>query len=799
MGTADVAIRSWRTSPLHLKMGDEEDVKAQATIEECVRLLSSDSRERKFVGMLLVTRLIPDAADDAVLTKVYGATGFSSFVTSMLRAAPVEGPAGDTAGDTAGDNDTDEKAQQATASHCLALATCAALSKSNEVATDVSMVERLPLFAAAMGRKGRYLNLPSSAIADACEAVTNVIAAGGEVAAAIAADAGVIAASAAAAAAAAGSAGNTETDPDQALPLLGAMALLSMLLESPGACNNIIHGPEKNNDDDKKNQKTNKAVARVVPWLAKTFASSPGEPKQIEALRCLSLVLSALPARVPHGRLTGELIKVARPKTSKSSTETTAETPSWLDDLRGGVHSVLTAKAPRELRHVALDLCAAVCDLVGPRWLCVDALGVGVGGDDKVTDKESGNKTATPKKVVSFFRLVLELTRIETSVLLHDLTRDDFEVRRHARRMLHVPLVVYERLVGALAADVEAGEENEMNEGSIGSINSANQTGGSLLSSETASAAVGVLADVAGSLLEYLEICAENRITQEMTQETAQEPHESTTESTTNDPAVFLATTRALSSFLAELPEPHERRVNRLLPKLFSGGSNASEDKKNHSPLAPSPNARALVVRFLLPYLLQVTETPAGLDAFQDANGCEACGFLVKRIIESSRETLDKNIKNEMDNHEAFGVVAAGIAALRNAADGASKGLVSERLGELAGEVFWDMFPGLQDWAKRVTAGIDITSDSSDSSDDTVLRAMLRVSKMNLNVKSANWTKDATWRDALNAMEHIVPTGSDVGERRAVGGGGFLDVGGFTENESKGATGITEFEDAIEL
>jgi hypothetical protein len=70
---------------------------------------------------------------------------------------------------------------------------------------------------------------------------------------------------------------------------------------------------------------------------------------------------------------------------------------------------------------------------------------------------------------------------------------------------------------------------------------------------------------------------------------------------------------------------------------------------------------------------------------------------------------------------------------------------------------------------------------------------------MNLNVKSANWTKDATWRDALNAMEHIVPTGSDVGERRAVGGGGFLDVGGFTENESKGATGITEFEDAIEL
>ena len=47
-------------------MGDADagdDAKSEAALEECVRLLSSDSREKKFVGMLLVTRLVPDADD----------------------------------------------------------------------------------------------------------------------------------------------------------------------------------------------------------------------------------------------------------------------------------------------------------------------------------------------------------------------------------------------------------------------------------------------------------------------------------------------------------------------------------------------------------------------------------------------------------------------------------------------------------------------------------------------------------------------------------------------------------------
>ena len=220
-----------------------DDAKAEATLEECVRLLSSDSREKKFVGMLLVTRLVPDAADDATLTRVYNATGFARFVTSMLRAAPA--PSGDGAAANAGGGEEAEaRAAQATASHALALATCAALTKSPDVATDDSMVERLPLFAAAMARKGRYAALPCAAVADACEAATRVIAVGGESIARVAADAGAVAAAAAAVVDAAGADASADdaapdADADRALPLLGATRLLAMLLESPAAYDHV--------------------------------------------------------------------------------------------------------------------------------------------------------------------------------------------------------------------------------------------------------------------------------------------------------------------------------------------------------------------------------------------------------------------------------------------------------------------------------------------------------------------------------------------------------------------------------
>ena len=833
-------------------MGDADagdDAKAEATLEECVRLLSSDSREKKFVGMLLVTRLVPDSDDDATLTRLYNATGFARFVTSMLRAAPA--PSGDGAAASDAEAESAEaRAAQATASHALALATCAALSKSPEVATDDSMVERLPLFAAAMARKGRYAALPCAAVADACEAATRVVAAGGETIARVAADAGAVVAAAAAvvdAAAAGADDARPEADADRALPLLGAMRLLAMLLESPAAYDHV-HGPVGDSNsirgDDggagdpsgngapaegeggadggvagasemkkKTESKTARAVARAAPSLAYAFASRPGQPEQIEALRCLSLVLSALPARRPQGRLTAELAKM------QSKKQKPFRSSDWLDDVRGGVASVLGAKAPRELKHVALDLCAACVDLAGPAWLCSDALGAGADplfSGASTRDGDGGKKKAN----ASFFRLALELTRVETAVLLHDLTRDDADLRANARRMLPVPLVLYERLVGALAADVEAAEEEDASGGFARNDSRFTQKK-ALLSAETARAAVTSLADVAGSLVEFLEHLAERvpsggeglnattLLTNELERDDQDEDEdEDEDEDSETDAAVFLAATRALSCFLAELPEPHEARVNRLLPRLFAERGALLGFRG----LAPSATSRALVIRFMLPYVLQATESPAGLDAFAEADGARAVAFLARRTASrdvqrcvSARCVSAAATFRDADaglRREARGVLAACVAALRNAADGAARGLADERCGEAAGAAFASLAGDLARWGKAAAEELARGEpDLEDLEDADGVAFTRRVAEWFagdsslFDEKEKGRLLESSWRDAARVMAGLVPEGAALGEGAAVGGGGFLLV----PREEDSGFGNGGFDDPIEL
>ena len=248
--------------------------------------------------------------------------------------------------------------------------------------------------------------------------------------------------------------------------LLPALQLLGALLESPAASdaiNSVSGGGGGMGDKDEHNQAA-RAVAKAVPALAAVLAARPGHPEQIEALRCLMLALSTLPARRPRGDLAAEVNRLARRTAKDEAKAAKAKSAGgsrgggggggggWLADLRGGLASVLRSKSPREMRHAALDLCAAAADLAGPRWLCSDDLGryTMSRGNSKGKD---GEITAP-----SFFRLVLELTRVETAVLLHDMTRDDAELRAKARAVLSVPLLVYERLVAALAADSQAAE-----------------------------------------------------------------------------------------------------------------------------------------------------------------------------------------------------------------------------------------------------------------------------------------------------------------------------------------------------
>ena len=131
------------------------------------------------------------------------------------------------------------------------------------------------------------------------------------------------------------------------------------------------------------------------------------------------------------------------------------------------------------------------------------------------------------------------------------------------------------RLVGALAADAQAADESE--------------DGVCLLSAETAQSAVRALCDTAGLLLEYLENVLDDGT------------------DVTGDPTTRLAVTRAVGSFLAELPDPHASRLDSILPKLLS---------HHAAPGAMSADqaSRALTTRFMLPYLLQRTEDPHGLE-----------------------------------------------------------------------------------------------------------------------------------------------------------------------------------------
>ena len=225
------------------------------------------------------------------------------------------------------------------------------------------------------------------------------------------------------------------------------------------------------------------------------------------------------------------------------------------------------------------------------------------------------------------------------------------------------------------------------------------------------------LADVAGSLVEFLEHALSSKGS--VDDKTRKSLEDSEDDGKEDSEHVFLAATRALSCFLAELPEPHEAKVNKLLPRLFGSafGDAAS---------------RALVVRFTLPYVLQATETPAGLDAFADADGARAVASLARRAAAGDERRSSYTEKKRYDKaeyralrREARGVVAACVAALRNAADGASRGLADERCGEAAGEAFAELLPDLVRWAEATDDVSDDDGDDGDGDDPAQLRSSL--------------------------------------------------------------------------
>lgn len=105
----------------------------RAGLTECLQLLRGPSDERRFVGLLLATKMLP-AGDEHVMLSVYEAVG-SLFISRLLR--PLQIP------QTSRSNHED--GQKAAAAAGLGLAVLAGLSTVPRLAVAADFVEKVPL------------------------------------------------------------------------------------------------------------------------------------------------------------------------------------------------------------------------------------------------------------------------------------------------------------------------------------------------------------------------------------------------------------------------------------------------------------------------------------------------------------------------------------------------------------------------------------------------------------------------------------------------------------------------------
>lgn len=209
------------------------------------------------------------------------------------------------------------------------------------------------------------------------------------------------------------------------------------------------------------------AVIQLVPALARVFAlpamaaagtpagaaasSSPASYQQLatvqlEALHVLLLLLP-LPPGLEH--VHAELAAAARGA-------------EWPHLVRAGLGLLLRGRVSAVQRHSALQLAAAMVDLLGPDWVLGGPWGsTGAGA----TGAGPAGGAGGPGSPTAFFQVLAEVARIETSVLLLDALGPNAQVPASAEPGTaavhwHAP-----QPRAALAADDAAGGAGEVTEG----------------------------------------------------------------------------------------------------------------------------------------------------------------------------------------------------------------------------------------------------------------------------------------------------------------------------------------------
>ncbi|KAK9830359.1 hypothetical protein WJX72_011255 [[Myrmecia] bisecta] len=502
---------------------------ASASLQQCLQLLKGPSDEKRFVGLLLVTKLLP-AGDDNTIRAVYKAIG-SRFLQRLL--LPLQSQQGREAAPADA-----EGIQKQRATCELALAVLSSICRVPELAQAGDVVDKVPLLIKVVKSGGLARLLQHSgatqpppaegaasdaaAVQDALECLTAIATAGQEGRLVCLESQGIQAASAALQAAVRDNAAwrglpmqwlATLVAAAQTVPsileegcqaLADAVPALAQLLSAPASV------PTSPKAAMPQASHAAKAGAQPAPGPTASPAGAMGavDPLalQLEALHVLLLIFS--------------LASTQAPEVQELLSESGWEAPGgWPAAVRRGLKLLLSSRIGVVQRQAALGLAAAASQLLPPDWL-LEPAGAQVNGSDE------------------FFRLLVEVLKIEVNISLQDALWPTARVPSAAQP--GVSAADYQAPLSSFTGTgkEESDDEEEGDLGGAGFGHTGSTAAGPALFGGAATAAATKYGD---------------------------------------DPMV-LAAIRALGRYLVEIPEAFPDRVRKLLPFMLSVGDGAAHD-----------------------------------------------------------------------------------------------------------------------------------------------------------------------------------------------------------------------------
>jgi hypothetical protein len=502
-------------------------------MDECLKLLHGANDEQRLVGLLLATKIVK--GDDLhAVRRVFDAIGFP-FLNRLLRTGT--GQAKGPSGEAIGQND---KVQQQAYLH-LALIIISAFCRLPELAAMDESISKVSIFVETLSSKEDEL-----ATGDCLECLLAIGSASEKGREALQQQKALTAVVHCL----------SQASPDANWTPLAVRFILFMF-STTGAVQEVME--------------CSKELAITVPIVARQLVLQQDVFK-FEALSLLHYYLASAYSR---------FIRVALRDVSLSS--------DWHTNIRSGLGVILNNRVVAEQKQQALEVTAALVDIVGEAWL----LGPMVVPEDQ-----------KPVPVDRFFMLVVETVRIETAVLLNEVARTTFDsgggqtapIAESAGKQqgLATYLSLLEHVINVIVDQQDASAK---------------------LKESTMEKAVAALTEVVGLVLEFLEDAQERNIT-------------------SGD--LLLGCVRLVGRYLAETPLAHRNRVYKLLG-FFLSVTREGQDRSSEA------------VCFMLPALLQITTELDGCKALLYSGGHKQIVQFVRTATETGGPEARASIVDACD------------------------------------------------------------------------------------------------------------------------------------------------------